>query len=172
MSTPIVSPRCWQFLGCRPEEIIGKTPFDLMLAAEGKRVSRIYQHTISEAAPINALENVNHHRDGREVILETSGVPFFDDKGSLAGYRGIDRDITERKRGELRLRESEARYRAVFDQQFQFMAILSPDGTTLDINELPLKMIGCKREDFVGKRFGILLPGGGCRNGRKYGKSD
>ena len=34
------------------------------------------------------------------MVLETSGVPIFDSAGSLKGYRGIDRDITERKRAE------------------------------------------------------------------------
>jgi PAS domain S-box-containing protein len=48
---------------------------------------------------------------------------------------------------------NEARYRAVFNQQFQFAAILDADGTLLDINEPPLRMIGGRREDFVGKLF-------------------
>lgn len=45
-----------------------------------------------------ALENTNRHKDGHLVVLETSGVPYFDERGTLLGYRGIDRDISERKR--------------------------------------------------------------------------
>lgn len=41
------------------------------------------------------------------VVLETSGVPFFDDDGAFRGYRGIDRDITEHKLAEDALRKSE-----------------------------------------------------------------
>ena len=41
------------------------------------------------------------------MILETSGVPFFGPEGELRGFRGIDRNITERKRTELKLREAE-----------------------------------------------------------------
>jgi signal transduction histidine kinase len=41
---------------------------------------------------------VNLHKDGRHVVLETSGVPILDASGNLQGYRGIDRDITERKK--------------------------------------------------------------------------
>ena len=43
-------------------------------------------------------------------MLETNGVPFFDVNGRLLGYRGIDRNITERKQAEEALRESEARW--------------------------------------------------------------
>ena len=49
------------------------------------------------------LENVNRHKAGHEVVLETSGVPLFDDNGKFIGFRGIDRDITKRKRAESAL---------------------------------------------------------------------
>src|SRR5690606_15307311 len=39
----------------------------------------------------------------RRIFVETSGVPFFDESGTLLGYRGVTRDITERKRAEEEL---------------------------------------------------------------------
>ncbi len=56
----------------------------------------------------------------------------------------------------LALAESEERLRLVFNQQFQFMAILSPDGRVIEINELPLDVLGVKREDCVGKYFWLM----------------
>ncbi len=44
------------------------------------------------------MENIRTHKDGRRVVMETSGKPFFGEDGTLLGYRGVDRDITERKR--------------------------------------------------------------------------
>ncbi|MEA5444762.1 EAL domain-containing protein, partial [Gammaproteobacteria bacterium AB-CW1] len=62
-------------------------------------------HSIIESRePFHLLENRNVHRDGHEVVLETSGTPVFDEEGHFRGYRGIDRDITERKRLEEALR--------------------------------------------------------------------
>ncbi|MBD0305794.1 MAG: PAS domain S-box protein [Nitrospiraceae bacterium] len=51
------------------------------------------------------------------------------------------------------LRENERRFRSVFNQQFQFMAVLSPDGVVLDINELPLRATGVSRESVMGRLF-------------------
>lgn len=93
-----VSPRVKDFLGYAPEKIVGKTPFDLMPTKEARRVAEIFKRLSAEQRPIVALENINRHKDGHQVFLETSGRPFYDDKGNFMGYRGIDRDITERKK--------------------------------------------------------------------------
>ena len=49
------------------------------------------------------------HKDGSYRFLESSAVPILDADGKLVGYRGVDRDITARKRAEDKLRASEAR---------------------------------------------------------------
>ena len=54
---------------------------------------------------MRTIENVNLHKDGSTVTLETSGVPIFDESGGILGYRGVDRDISIRKRAEARLQE-------------------------------------------------------------------
>lgn len=99
-----VSPRMRDLLGYEPEEVIyNKTPFDLMPPGEAKRVGEIFATAVARQEPINSLENINLHKDGRLVILETSGLPFFDVGGEFLGYRGIDRDITDRKQSENKL---------------------------------------------------------------------
>ncbi len=95
-----VSPKIRAVLGHYPEEIMGKTPFDLMPSEEAHRVSKIINTIALSKQPFNCLENINLHKKGYPVVLETSGIPIFDDDGELCGYRGIDRDITERKRTE------------------------------------------------------------------------
>ena len=88
------SPRIFDILGYLPSEVIGKTPFDLMAPEEAKRIAHIFEYHVSNKLPIKSLENINLHRDGHEVILETSGSPILDAEGKCIGYRGIDRDIT------------------------------------------------------------------------------
>jgi len=62
-------------------------------------------------------------------------------------------DITEKKEAEEALRKSEELFHTVFNQQFQFMIILSATGHVLDINSLPLDIMGVEREDFIGKLY-------------------
>ena len=95
-----VSPRVKDILGYDPQEIIGKNPFDLMPHEEAERVSLEFRSIVENRRPFPGLENINKHKDGRLIVLETSGVPIFDSEGKYCGYRGIDRDITSRKKEE------------------------------------------------------------------------
>lgn len=97
------SPKVRDLLGYEPEEVIGKTPFDFMPEDEKARVGKEFGRVVAERGLFCSMENANRHKDGHLVVLETSGVPFFDENGILLGYRGIDRDITERKRLEFDL---------------------------------------------------------------------
>lgn len=101
-----VSPRVESLLGYRSDELVGKSPLDLMPPDEAQRVGAQFKDLINQRQPIVDLENLNLCKDGRLKTLETSGVPFFDEEGNFAGYRGIDRDITERKHTREMLIES------------------------------------------------------------------
>lgn len=59
----------------------------------------------------------------------------------------------EEARNQRQLAEREQRFRAVFDQQCQFMAILAPDGRVLEVNDLPIRVTGVPREAVIGRKF-------------------
>ena len=84
-------------IGYYPDEIIGRTPFDLMSANESERVSAIFTDIISTQGKITNLDNWNIHKSGKLVCLRTNGLPVFDANGQLTGYRGVDKDVTEQK---------------------------------------------------------------------------
>ena len=117
------SPKVRDLLGYDPEEVVGKTPFDFMLPSEARRVRELFVSIAARREPFSALENVNRHKDGRLVVLETSGAPFFGEDGTFRGYRGVDRDIGERKRVEEELRRNEERLRQY--QKFEALGRLS-----------------------------------------------
>lgn len=106
-----VSPKVRDLLGYEPEEVLGRTCYDLMPPEEAERVAAEVSPYFARGEPFSHLENIGLHKDGHEVVLDTSGVPVFDQTGRLRGFRGIDRDITEQRRAQQVQRESEARYR-------------------------------------------------------------
>jgi PAS domain S-box-containing protein len=91
------SPGVGEVLGYDPAEVIGRKPFEFMPQEEADRIATEFERISAERKPFFNLENINLSKDGRKVVLETSGVPRLDPQGNLLGYRGIDRDITERK---------------------------------------------------------------------------
>ena len=97
------SPRVETLLGYQPDEVLDKSPFNFMSPEEASRVGRIMGKLIDKHEPLIAVENTCLHKDGHPVTLETSGLPFFNEQGEFSGYRGIDRDITERKRHEIEI---------------------------------------------------------------------
>ncbi len=103
------SPQVYDLLGYTASEVMGRTPFDLMPPEEAARVRPVFEVLAVDRKPFRLLENANLHKDGHVAYLETSGAPMFDAQGVFKGYRGIDRDITERKETERERLASAAR---------------------------------------------------------------
>ena len=92
-------------LGYKADEIVGKRYFYDFFTPEVKEgLKTAALDVFSRKESFWNFENPNIHKNGHEIILETSGSPILDTDGSLIGYRGADRDITERKQAESTLR--------------------------------------------------------------------
>jgi PAS domain S-box-containing protein len=114
-----------EIFGYEPDEIIGKTPFDLMPKEEGERVEKIFQKITSEKKEIVDLESWNLTKGGKRVCLLTSGVPILGEKGELLGYRGVDKDITERKLAEVELKQAKETAETANIAKGEFLANMS-----------------------------------------------
>ncbi len=100
------SPGIKDILGYEPEEIIGKTPFDFMAPDVVENLKKLFNRIIAGEKIFHGIENINIHKNGSRVILETSGAPIFNTNGKLKGFQGVDRDITSRKKNEQALIKS------------------------------------------------------------------
>ena len=109
-----VSPQVEEIMGYTVSEVLGKTPLHFMAPEEAERVGAIFSEIAAKRGRILGLEDRLIARDGREILFETNATPLFDTEGEFIGYMGTCRDITERKWAEEALRESEARYRYIF----------------------------------------------------------
>ncbi len=100
------SPQVKVILGYEPEEILGKTPFVFKPKGEDERVARELLDMMKNGLPVKNLQSTSIHKDGTEIILETNGGPIFDENDEIIGYRGVDRDVTERKVAESEIEKS------------------------------------------------------------------
>ncbi len=106
------SPKYLQILGYESREMIGRTPFDFMPPDEAQSIRTRFEQIARNRQPFHDLLNRCIRKDGTEILLETTGVPILDEQDRLQGYRGIDRDVTERRKNEDALRDLNSRYQA------------------------------------------------------------
>ncbi len=146
-----VSPRIKDLLGYEPEDLIGLNAFDLMNADEAERVHKHFDPIAHKYLPFKNLQNTNLHKDGHEVVIESSGTPIFDEKGRFHGYRGIDRDITDRIKAEAELLKRKKLFRDLFESNPAAAIITSPSGTIHMVNSAFMKASGFSAEEVVGR---------------------
>ena len=160
-----VSPQVEDIAGYTAEETIGKTLFDLMPMEEAQRLSPVFAQKIAAGEPLEQIKNTILHKDGPIIVLETSGVPILDSEGNVRGYRGIDRDISERvwleaeRRGaEERLRQKEAQYRQIFETVTDGLGIIDLDtGALVEVNPAYHQMHGYSLEEFLALPLASLV---------------
>ena len=75
------------------------------------------------------------------------GFPVRDDTGQISRYVGVAQDITDRRLVEKALRDSEERYRAVFENAAIGIDLLDRDGRIIQVNQALLDMLGYTREE-------------------------
>ncbi|GFO68962.1 PAS domain-containing sensor histidine kinase [Geomonas limicola] len=143
------SPKVYDLLGYTPEEVLGRTPFDFMPLEEALRMREMIDRVMRHPEPFQAVENRNIHRDGTLRTLETSGVPILDARGQLTGLRGIDRDITERKKVEEALQaalarsaQEKARSEAIIAAIGEGLVIVDREFRILYQNQILVELVG------------------------------
>lgn len=121
-----MSPSVFALLGYMPEELVGTAYFyDLCPAEDREQVKRFGMvDCIGAGADFSNYENRLQTRTGEVIWVMSSGLPLRDETGCVVGYRGIDMDITTRKRAEERLQYlsthdvlTKAGNRALFEEE-------------------------------------------------------
>ncbi len=97
---------------------------------------------------------------GKGAYLWFIASPLYDTHGNIVGAIESIRDITDRKNAEEALRESEERYRAVVEDQTEFITRFRPDGTHVFVNEAYCRYFGKTPGDIIGTRFVPQVFGG------------
>ena len=125
-------------LGYRPDEVIGKTPYDFMTKVEAERVRKIFDQYDPQSEFKNFI-NTNLHKNGKSVVLETAGRPIIGEDGKFKGYRGVDRDITERQHAAWERKQLEQQLHQA--QKMEAIGTLA-GGIAYDFNNILAAILG------------------------------
>ncbi len=118
-------------------------PQILKLFKDSVRQGRVMDAT---GEGLNLVELAVKHKEGYEVIVET-GTTAVRENGELRGFLSILRDITERKRTEEALRESEKRFRTLFEATREGIVTADPAGRIVSANPAAAKILGYECSD-------------------------
>jgi diguanylate cyclase (GGDEF)-like protein/PAS domain S-box-containing protein len=134
-------------LNIKPHEIRGRTDYEFYPRelADKYRADdkRIMQSGMSEEFEERYVVK------GQEVIVHTFKSPLKDDKGKTIGIFGIFWDVTAHKKAKEEMRESEQRYRTIFEQSADAVVIIdSQSGVLVDFNDKAHNQLGYTRDEF------------------------
>jgi PAS domain S-box-containing protein len=147
-----VNPKFTETTGYLPVEVLGKNPSILKSGKTSPEEYKKIWESITAGKEWHG-EFINRKKNG-ELYHEASSIaPVADLEGTITHFVAVMEDITERKLAEEALRESEALFRVIFDQAFQLMGLMNPDGTLIKINRKAAEFIETEESDVLGKHF-------------------
>jgi PAS domain S-box-containing protein len=147
-------------LGYDPKDLVGKSLYDLVHPEDLGTVTENIQRAISTGRLWRGgrFECRYRHADGHYVWLEILANIIRDEKGEMIGSVMGSRDITERKRMEEHLRESEQLYRTLADSSPGIVFIVRRDTSLQYMNRSGLEHFGLTPEEIAGKKASDLFP--------------
>ncbi|MFW9997140.1 MAG: PAS domain S-box protein [Candidatus Odinarchaeota archaeon] len=129
-----------------PSELIGKNSLEFFLPEDQSRAVEKLQDTLSRGITRNT-QYVLVRNDGSTYWAELSASTILDTSGKPKCFMAVLRDITERKRAEQAIRESEKLYRSLFETSRDAISVVDLDGQFIDCNPAFERMFGYKLED-------------------------
>ena len=155
-----VSPSVSQLLGYTPEEVTDQGVGEVLAPDSAEVVFKAFAEEMArEASGANdpsrerVMELKLVGKDKTTVWGEVKMSFLREPDGRPTGVLGVSRDITERKRTQEALRQSEERLRALFDHAAAGMALVDTDGYVLAMNQANCRFLGYSQEEIVGMHF-------------------
>ena len=153
-----------ELLGYTEDELVG-SPVSMILAEEEEEEEEeedsVFKGTrltkLIEEGSIHNYDMTYLTKTGEEIPVSFSGSVMRDEEGELVGIVGIARDITERKRAEEALRESEEKYRRIVETAIEGIISLDSDARITFINQQMASILEYTIEEMLGQKFESFL---------------
>lgn len=144
-------------LGIHPEEITGKTDYDFY----PKKLAEKYRADDKRIMKSGKTEEIEEKyiQNGQKIYVHTVKTPVRDENDHVVGILGIFWDITEHKRIESALKQSEEKYRTQFEEALDAIFLANAEtGIILDCNRAAAELVGREKSELIGKHQRILHP--------------
>jgi two-component system, cell cycle sensor histidine kinase and response regulator CckA len=148
----LVNPIGLRIVGYSGEELSGTNYLDLIAPEHRGTVERFYGIQFAKRQPLTYKEFPIVTKQGETVWLGQNVQLLFKDD-TVVGFQAIARDITDRKRAEEALRESETRYKDLFDHAADGIYTHDLQGNYTSVNEAAARMLGYSREELLSLNY-------------------
>jgi PAS domain S-box-containing protein len=161
-----ISPSITKLAGYTPEEAMSRkitevfTPKSLMMAKQkiGEEIKKVAKNpkakSQSKATEIELLT-----KDGNIIMVETVTNYIWSKEGTFTGLIGMLRDITERRKAEVSIRESEEKYRKLMEKANDAIFLAdAKTGVLMDVNQKAIELTGLTRDEMIGMHQTKLHP--------------
>lgn len=149
------SPSICEMSDYSADELMGKNYREYTSAETAERVFQIYSRIYATGDPVEGIDYDVLRKDGETIHLEVSAYLMHDSEGHPIGFRGLCRDITQRKKMEIALQESEERFRRLHEASFGGIGI-HDKGKILECNKGLSDISGFTYDELIGMN-GLLL---------------
>ncbi|HDQ04554.1 MAG TPA: PAS domain S-box protein, partial [Deltaproteobacteria bacterium] len=147
-----------RLLGYTRDELIGMNYRQHMDKETAEKIRKTYTALYQTGKPIQSLEVDSFKKDGTKVTYETSVSLIKDAGGKPIGFRGISRDITERKQAEATLKRSEEKYRSILENIEDGYYETDLSGNLTFFNDSACRISGYSPEESMGMNFRQYTP--------------
>ncbi|MFB2918994.1 adenylate/guanylate cyclase domain-containing protein [Aerosakkonema funiforme] len=129
------------------DDIVGKTDYDLSATKEqADSFYEVDRQIIAADIPAYHISETLRLANGQTAWIDTSKVPLHDAQGNVVGILGTYEDVTDRKRTEEALRESENKFRLLFEKSADAILLLDGD-VFIDCNQAAVAMLRAKSKE-------------------------
>jgi two-component system sensor histidine kinase/response regulator len=146
------NPAAEEIFGFAREEVLGKEAYVLVPSTLRPDVRKIHTRLVSGDMTAHSV-NENVTRDGRLILCEWSNTPLLNAQGSVIAIQSMVQDITQRRRVEQALRESEERFRGTFENAAVGIAHKDAEGRWLRVNKKYCEIVGYDLDELQQKTF-------------------
>jgi PAS domain S-box-containing protein len=139
--------------GSNRERLIGMNNRQYTDEANAKKMYEVFNKVYETGEPVKNFEFEFIKRDETKTCAEISVALIRDAQGKPSGFRGVSRDVTDRKEAEEKLRQSEERYRTIIETMQDGYWEMDLAGNFTYVNDAECKIVGTPREQFIGSNI-------------------